>query len=140
MTKALFASLRILLPILILVLAIRCANPVMPSGGIKDTDPPEVVSSMPLNKSVLFNGRTLILTFNEFVKLEKAQEQILISPPPQTKPEFRLRGKSLIIRFEEDLLPQPIQFSLVMPLLTSPKATPSKDITLCFQPVTFSIR
>jgi len=106
MTKALFASLRILLPLLILVLAIRCANPVMPSGGIKDTDPPEVVSSMPLNKSVLFNGRTLILTFNEFVKLEKAQEQILISPPPQTKPEFRLRGKSLIIRFEEDLLPQ----------------------------------
>jgi hypothetical protein len=105
MTKVLFASLRILLPLMILVLATRCANPVMPSGGIKDTDPPEVVSSIPLNKSVMFNGRTLILTFNEFVKLEKAQQQILISPPPQTNPEFRLRGKSLIIRFEEDLFP-----------------------------------
>jgi hypothetical protein len=106
MTKVSFASLRILLPLMFLVLAIRCANPVMPSGGIKDTDPPEVVSSMPPNKSVLFNGRTLILTFNEFVKLEKAQEQILISPPTQSKPEYRLRGRSLIIRFEEDLLPQ----------------------------------
>ncbi len=106
MTKVSFASLRILLPLMFLVLAIRCANPVMPSGGIKDTDPPEVVISLPPNKSVLFNGRTLVLTFNEFVKLEKAQQQILISPPPQTNPEFRLRGKSLIIRFEEDLLPQ----------------------------------
>ena len=75
----------------------------MPKGGIKDILPPEVVSSIPENYSVNFKGNAIEITFNEFVKLDNIQQQALISPPPEGKPEFRLRGKTLMVKFEEEL-------------------------------------
>lgn len=98
--KHLFA---ILVPTLTYLILLRCANPVMPKGGIKDTEAPEVVSSTPQNYSVNFKGSSIQITFNEFVKLDNIQKQVLISPPPNTKPEFKLRGKTLSVRFEDKL-------------------------------------
>ncbi|MDP3463386.1 MAG: Ig-like domain-containing protein [Bacteroidales bacterium] len=89
----------------ILLVLIRCANPVMPTGGLKDEVPPEAVSSVPANFSVNVQGKSISITFNEFVKLDKINEQVLISPPPATNPEFRLRGKTLTVRFEDELMP-----------------------------------
>ncbi len=75
----------------------------MPKGGIKDIIPPEVVSSVPENYSVNFKGNAIQITFDEFVKLDNIQKQALISPPPAGKPEFRLRGKTLMVKFDEPL-------------------------------------
>lgn len=84
----------------------RCANPVMPIGGAKDTTPPTVLNSNPGNYSVNFSGRVITIEFDEFIKLDKINQQALISPPTETNPEFRLKGKSLQVRFEEDLRPE----------------------------------
>lgn len=81
----------------------RCANPVMPIGGEKDTIPPRIVGSFPENYSVNFDGKLISIEFDEFVKLEKINEQALISPPLQTNPEYRIKGKSVQVRFQEDL-------------------------------------
>lgn len=89
----------------ILLVFIRCANPVMPTGGVEDEEPPVAVSSVPANYSVNMKGKSISITFNEFVKLDKINEQVLISPPPATNPEYRLKGKTLTVRFEEELLP-----------------------------------
>lgn len=85
---------------------VRCAHPVAPAGGLKDEDPPIVVSSEPANYSTNFHQNNITVTFNEFVKLDKLQQQLLISPPTNTLPEIRLRGKSLLIKFLEDLKPE----------------------------------
>ncbi|MCE1200982.1 MAG: Ig-like domain-containing protein [Bacteroidia bacterium] len=87
----------------ILLAAFRCANPVMPLGGEKDFTPPQVVHSTPENGAVNFKGRTVSITFDEFVRLEKINQQSLISPAPPTKPEYRIKGKSVQVRFHEDL-------------------------------------
>ncbi len=83
----------------------QCANPVMPRGGPKDEQPPGVVQSNPANRSVNFIENTIEITFDEFVKLSNTQSEVLISPPLNKNPEYRLRGKTLQIKFEEELVP-----------------------------------
>ena len=83
----------------------HCANPVSPTGGPKDVTAPGVVSSSPANNSVYFDKSRITITFDEFVKLKNPNQQVLISPPLDKKPEYRLRGKSLIIDLQEELMP-----------------------------------
>jgi hypothetical protein len=87
----------------LLLLAAQCANPVMPLGGEKDFSPPKLVHSVPASNAVNFKGRTVTLTFDEFIKLDKINQQSLISPSPPTKPEYRIKGKSVQVKFLEDL-------------------------------------
>lgn len=78
----------------------------MPLGGVKDEIQPEVASSVPQNYQKNFSEKSIEITFNEFIKLDNANKKILISPPPTITPEYKLRGKTLIIKFMEDLLPE----------------------------------
>ena len=87
------------------MLWMHCANPVAPKGGPKDTEPPMVVEADPLNASVKFDKDRIVLTFNEFVELKDARNQVLFSPPLETAPDYRIRGHSVIIRFEDSLRP-----------------------------------
>ena len=87
------------------VLMIRCANVVTPSGGPKDDKSPIVLSATPQNNSTNFKGKTIHLTFDEFVTLNNPSNNVMISPPLSKKPTFRTSGKSVIIRFEEPLRP-----------------------------------
>ena len=98
--------IRYIMIMLTAVLLIRCANIVMPSGGPKDEQPPVVTESSPSNNSTNFTGRTVHITFDEFITLENPANNILISPPMKKKPIFRTNGKTLIIRFEEPLKPE----------------------------------
>lgn len=84
---------------------VRCANQVAPGGGPQDTDPPQVIRSIPPNFSTFFDQREILLTFNEFIALKQIQQQVIISPPLKKMPDFRLRGKTLRIQFHEDFLP-----------------------------------
>ena len=84
-------------------MVISCANPVSPSGGPKDTEPPVYLLSDPTNFSVNFEKDRIIIEFDEFVQLKDANNQILISPPVKEKPEYRIRGKSLVVKFSEPL-------------------------------------
>lgn len=80
-----------------------CANPVSPTGGPKDTTPPEIIRSIPLNQSVNFTGDRVIMTFSEFVTLKDMNTQLVVSPPLSEPPVFSMRGKSMTMKFEEPL-------------------------------------
>lgn len=103
------ASVKTLFRILFLSLTaavfifLGCAKPVTPEGGPKDVDPPRVLACTPPNYSPGFTGKTFRLDFNEFVNLKNAASEILISPPMKREPDLRMRGKSLILRFEDSL-------------------------------------
>ena len=83
----------------------RCANVVTPSGGPKDNKAPVVLDASPANNSTNFKGKSIHITFDEFVTLNNPSNNVLISPPMTKKPTFRTSGKTLIIRFEEPLKP-----------------------------------
>ncbi|MGB5942679.1 MAG: Ig-like domain-containing protein [Leeuwenhoekiella sp.] len=65
---------------------VHCAKRGSPKGGPEDKLPPEVVSTNPPNFSTNFKGKNITITFNELVKLNKLQQQLIISPPMEPAP------------------------------------------------------
>ena len=102
-----FLRARILHIILVLVAGILagCANMVTPTGGPKDVTPPRVTEAKPENRSVNFIGKKIEITFDEYVTLENANQNVLVSPPLTNKPDIKLNNKTLVIRFKEELKP-----------------------------------
>lgn len=91
----------------IILFITSCANIVSPSGGPKDTTPPKVVSSNPMNYSCNFNGNEILINFNEFIVLNDLRNQFFVSPPlTEGIPEVKIKGKSLHIEFKESFKPQ----------------------------------
>jgi len=80
-----------------------CAHPGMPGGGAKDMSPPEVLKTNPENGSANFSSKKIIITFDEFIELDNITQKALISPPMDKLPDFKLKGKSLQIKFNEEL-------------------------------------
>ena len=86
-------------------LAQRCANAVAPTGGPKDNTPPKVVEAVPENHSINFGGKKIEITFDEYITLENANQNVLISPPLSEKPDIKLKNKTVIVKFKEALVP-----------------------------------
>ena len=86
-------------------LAQRCANAVAPTGGPKDTTPPVVVAAVPENQSTHFIGKKIEITFDEYITLENANQNVLISPPLSEKPDIKLKNKTVVVKFKENLVP-----------------------------------
>ena len=98
--KYLFYCLSVLLTAF---LAQRCANAVAPTGGPKDTTPPVVVQAVPENNSTNFVGKSIEITFDEYITLENANQNVLISPPLTEKPDIKLKNKTVVVKFKESL-------------------------------------
>jgi len=82
-----------------------CANTTTaPSGGAKDTIPPYIVNISPLPGSVNVpvHGAKITFTFDEYVKV-KDPKGIYLSPPQAKAPRYKMRGKSVVVYFEDDL-------------------------------------
>ncbi|MEI6681249.1 MAG: Ig-like domain-containing protein [Bacteroidota bacterium] len=80
-----------------------CANIVSPTGGPKDVTPPRVLSCEPPFLSKYFKGNSCRIDFNEFITLKNPATEVYISPPLKTPLDTRLRGKSMIVKFENPL-------------------------------------
>ena len=84
-----------------------CANTTQaPTGGKKDTIPPVIINIKPYpgTTNVTTKGTKLYFEFNEYVTL-KQPKNILLSPPQQKPVKAKLKGRGVVITFEEDLLP-----------------------------------
>jgi hypothetical protein len=81
----------------------RCANAVAPTGGPQDTRPPVVVEAVPENHSVNFVGKKIEITFDEYITLDNASQNVMISPPLSEKPDIKLKNKTVVIKFKENL-------------------------------------
>ncbi len=94
-----------MLGIMAVLFFFACANVVSPTGGPRDEDPPEVVRSTPHNFSTNFDRDRIRIFFNEFIQLRNIRQQLLISPPMEQLPEVQIRGRSIVIEIEEELMP-----------------------------------
>ena len=64
-----------------LIVLFGCAKRGTPSGGPKDSIPPVLVNASPKLNSTNFDSEEIRLTFDEWIKLDKVQDQLIISPP-----------------------------------------------------------
>jgi uncharacterized protein (DUF2141 family) len=84
-------------------LIFSCARQAAPTGGLKDITPPKIIKSIPVKGSLNFTGKKVVITFDEFIALEKMTEKFMISPPLKKKPDILVKGKNLEIDFFEKL-------------------------------------
>lgn len=89
--------LRVIIPIILCWSWSRCANIQSPTGGPKDKKPPTLVSSIPLANQTGYHGKSILLTFDETVKLNDPREQIIISPSPGKEVEFEVKNNRVFI-------------------------------------------
>lgn len=104
-----YFRIKSLLPLLIglslfyLIFYTSCANIGSPTGGPKDSIPPVVVKTIPELRGTNFNGADIRFTFDEFIVPDEIREKLVISPPMKKKPVIKMKGKTLIVEFAEDL-------------------------------------
>ncbi len=89
--------------LLLTVFCWNCAQQGSPTGGPKDADPPRVLESIPPNYSTRFEAKKILVTFDEYIVLDNVNQELIVSPPMEEKPEVRLKKKTMVIQFEEDL-------------------------------------
>jgi hypothetical protein len=82
-----------------------CAQIGSISGGNKDTIAPVLVAANPKIPAVNITGKSITLTFNEYVEVADAQNNLLVSPYPQKAPEISYKLKTVSIKLKDTLLP-----------------------------------
>ena len=82
-----------------------CANTTTPpSGGPKDTIPPLVTKIYPAlgQINVPVHKTQLEIKFDEYVVV-KDPKSLFLSPPLEKSPKFKIKGKGVVVYFENDL-------------------------------------
>lgn len=82
-----------------------CGQIGMPTGGPRDSIPPELNSASPALKSTNVTGNKITLTFNEYVEVKDAQTNVLVSPMPKKNPSVDYKLKTVTVKLKDSLLP-----------------------------------
>jgi hypothetical protein len=86
------------LPLLLMLVIIgySCASMGTPDGGPYDEMPPKFLGSSPKLHAVNVKSTKFELEFDEFIKLEKASEKVVVSPPQLEQPDIKVMGKKVV--------------------------------------------
>ncbi len=76
-----------------------------PDGGWYDDTPPSVVSASPADRATGVTARRVVINFNEFIKIEDAQNKVIVSPPQLEMAEIKASGKRIIVELKDSLKP-----------------------------------
>ncbi len=81
-----------------------CAQIISPSGGPKDTQPPQLDSLLSTpNYQTHFQKQDILLAFDEFIKLDNPYEQVVVSPPLSKRPKLKVeKYRRLRFSFDEE--------------------------------------
>ena len=90
--------------VIFLLLLASCANRGQgPQGGPRDSIPPAILKEVPVNGTLNFNAKEILVYFDEYIQMNDVQKHVLISPPQQTPPEVKAIGKHMSVVFQEQL-------------------------------------
>ena len=96
---------KVLAVVTVIAALYSCASIGRPDGGPLDETPPRFIGSTPA-AGALNNTKTKVsLSFDEFIKLEKANEKVVISPPQVQQPEIKASGKKISVNLLDSLKP-----------------------------------
>jgi len=82
---------------------VGCAKQGMPTGGPKDVTPPVVMATDPANETLGFQGEQFTVEFDEYVVLKDVENNVLISPPMNPKPEIKTKGRGIVVKIKDTL-------------------------------------
>lgn len=82
-----------------------CANIVPPTGGPRDTLGPQILRMVPESGVRNFTGNRITLQFDEYVQVENAFENVIVSPTQENAPLIDARLRTVTIRLRDSLEP-----------------------------------
>lgn len=85
----------------ILLVLTSCAQFVPPTGGKKDEEPPILQQSLPLNGTKNFNGKEILLEFNELIDATALRQELTITPQPKGTYTLKTKANSVLLKFTE---------------------------------------
>ena len=97
--------MRLIIVLIISIVIVSCAQISPLVGGDKDIYAPTIDSSktFPLNGALNFNGNQIQIKFNEYIKLNNPNDNILITPQLEQKPDITSKNKTFNLVFNETL-------------------------------------
>jgi len=84
----------------LVLLSIGCAQMSPLTGGYKDTIPPIIIQSLPLNNSINSNTRNFFFAFDEPVDASKLRESLIISPYYTGNQEVKYKKNEVYVSFD----------------------------------------
>lgn len=87
----------------VLVALFGCASVGNPDGGEYDDIPPRIISTTPDENQTGVHRNKITIEFDEFIKIENANEKVIISPPQIEQPEIKISGKRIQIELMDSL-------------------------------------
>ena len=87
----------------VLMVFSSCARMGNPDGGWYDEKPPRVIGASPADKGVNVGTRKVKINFDEFIKIDNASENVIVSPPQLQAPEIKAAGKNIEIKLLDSL-------------------------------------
>jgi Bacterial Ig-like domain len=88
----------------ILITGTGCAQIGAPTGGLRDSLAPVLVSAYPKLLSTNFSSNKITLVFNEYVDVQDIQNNVLVSPFPKTNPLVEFKLKTVTVKLKDTLL------------------------------------
>ncbi len=90
------------------LLACSCARIIAPKGGPKDTMPPKLIKSFPIQECTNFKGKMIKLVFNKEIEVRDIYNKLVVTPRLQkleNKPSYtyNVRGNTLKLTLKASL-------------------------------------
>ena len=89
--------------VLFVLVLMGCARMGNPDGGWYDETPPRVVGATPADRATNVRAKKVRIEFNEFIKIENATENVIVSPPQLEAPEIKAAGKFIDVKLIDSL-------------------------------------
>jgi uncharacterized protein (DUF2141 family) len=102
MERILNFSRQIIAVLVLALVVLSCARQGAPTGGPKDLMPPKLdsIASTP-NFTTRFDKKRIELHFDEWITLDDAANQVIVSPPLAKRPKITLKGKMVLVELPE---------------------------------------
>lgn len=82
-----------------------CANIIPPSGGPRDSLPPNLLNAAPRDSSRNFSNNRITFVFDEFVEVNNPMENLIVSPTPKRMPEVTGKLRTVTVKILDTLEP-----------------------------------
>ena len=89
--------------LLVIIGFYACASTGMPDGGPYDETPPKFVRATPEPNATNNKRKKISIEFDEYIKLDRASEKVIISPPQNEAPEVKVSGHRVLVEFFDTL-------------------------------------
>lgn len=92
-----------ILPALILLMIASCARMGQPDGGWYDDRPPQIIATTPSDNGTKVTDKKVVIYFDEYIKVEDATTNVVVSPPQLEMPEIKGAGKKIVVELKDTL-------------------------------------